>query len=127
MPVHAKFNREEASNHWTIPSRTLRQLMEHFGPGVELLDVSSDGEHVKFTCFTEKTVNGEGEYARARTVACWDVFQRSLSLSLCKVREEADRLANCLVQRSSKNPFTPPSPSRSTSSRTLSSKTIFIS
>jgi len=36
--------------------------MEHFGPGVELLDVSSDGEHVKFTCFTEKTVNGDGEF-----------------------------------------------------------------
>ncbi|ROT42064.1 hypothetical protein SODALDRAFT_6309 [Sodiomyces alkalinus F11] len=59
VPVHAKFNREEAVNHWTIPSRTLRQLMDHFGPGVELLDVNSDGEHVKFTCFTEKTVNGD--------------------------------------------------------------------
>ncbi|EGY14509.1 uncharacterized protein VDAG_05673 [Verticillium dahliae VdLs.17] len=55
VPVHAKFSREEAGNHWTIPSRTLRQLMEHFGPGVELLDICSDGEHVKFTCFTEKT------------------------------------------------------------------------
>ncbi|KAM0323309.1 hypothetical protein ACHAQA_008901 [Verticillium albo-atrum] len=59
VPVHAKFNREEAANHWTIPSRTLRQLMEHFGPGVELLDISSDEEHVRFTCFTEKTVNGD--------------------------------------------------------------------
>ncbi|RBQ72599.1 hypothetical protein VDGD_05673 [Verticillium dahliae] len=59
VPVHAKFSREEAGNHWTIPSRTLRQLMEHFGPGVELLDICSDGEHVKFTCFTEKTVNGD--------------------------------------------------------------------
>lgn len=64
VPVHAKFAREEAGNHWTIPSRTLRQLMEHFGPGVELLDISSDGEHVKFTCFTEKTVNGDGAFAR---------------------------------------------------------------
>ncbi|KAL9942814.1 hypothetical protein ACHAP6_008813 [Verticillium nonalfalfae] len=34
VPVHAKFSREEAGNHWTIPSRTLRQLMEHFGPEV---------------------------------------------------------------------------------------------
>ncbi|KAL2760928.1 hypothetical protein ACRALDRAFT_2039460 [Sodiomyces alcalophilus JCM 7366] len=59
VPVHAKFNREEATNHWTIPSRTLRQLMDHFGPGVELLDINSDGEHVKFTCFTEKSVNGD--------------------------------------------------------------------
>ncbi|GJC96044.1 DNA repair protein rad9 [Colletotrichum higginsianum] len=57
--VHAKFDRDEALHHWTIPSRTLRQLMEHFGPGVELLDINSDGEHVNFTCFTEKTTNGD--------------------------------------------------------------------
>ncbi|KAH6693840.1 Rad9-domain-containing protein [Plectosphaerella plurivora] len=59
VPVHAKFNRDEATNHWTMPSRTLRQLMDHFGPGVELLDISSNGEHVKFTCFTEKTLNND--------------------------------------------------------------------
>lgn len=63
VPVHAKFNRDEATNHWTMPSRTLRQLMDHFGPGVELLDISSNGEHVKFTCFTEKTLNNDGESA----------------------------------------------------------------
>ncbi|KAK2035212.1 hypothetical protein LX32DRAFT_688854 [Colletotrichum zoysiae] len=59
VPVHAKFDTDEAVHHWTIPSRTLRQLMEHFGPGVELLDINSDGEHVNFTCFTEKTTNGD--------------------------------------------------------------------
>ncbi|KAK2015545.1 hypothetical protein LZ32DRAFT_526251 [Colletotrichum eremochloae] len=59
VPVHAKFDSDEAIHHWTIPSRTLRQLMEHFGPGVELLDINSDGEHVNFTCFTEKTTNGD--------------------------------------------------------------------
>ncbi|KAK2001176.1 hypothetical protein LX36DRAFT_737131 [Colletotrichum falcatum] len=59
VPVHAKFDSDEAYHHWTIPSRTLRQLMEHFGPGVELLDINSDGEHVNFTCFTEKTTNGD--------------------------------------------------------------------
>ncbi|KXH41089.1 hypothetical protein CNYM01_04604 [Colletotrichum nymphaeae SA-01] len=59
VPVHAKFDRDEAIHHWTIPSRTLRQLMEHFGPGVELLDINSDGEHVNFTCYTEKTTNGD--------------------------------------------------------------------
>ncbi|WDK15120.1 hypothetical protein CGRA01v4_06401 [Colletotrichum graminicola] len=59
VPVHAKFDSDEAVHHWTIPSRTLRQLMEHFGPGVELLDINSDGEHVNFTCFTEKTTTGD--------------------------------------------------------------------
>ncbi|KAM7202295.1 Rad9 domain containing protein [Naviculisporaceae sp. PSN 640] len=56
-PTHAKFDRSIARNHWTISSRTLRQLMEHFGPGIELLDINTDDENrvVNFTCFTEKT------------------------------------------------------------------------
>ncbi|KAL2164342.1 hypothetical protein VTH06DRAFT_3558 [Thermothelomyces fergusii] len=55
-PTHAKFNRDEAENHWAISSRTLRQLMDHFGPGIELLDINTDDEArvVNFTCFTEK-------------------------------------------------------------------------
>lgn len=66
-PIHAKFNKDEAGNHWAISSRTLRQLMDHFGPGIELLDINTDDEArvVNFTCFTEKvqkrgTVNNEG-------------------------------------------------------------------
>lgn len=32
--------------------------MDHFGPGIELLDINTDGESVvNFTCFTEKAVN----------------------------------------------------------------------
>ncbi len=55
-PTHAKFNRDEAGNRWAISSRTLRQLMDHFGPGIELLDINTDEESrvVNFTCFTEK-------------------------------------------------------------------------
>ncbi|KAL2017147.1 hypothetical protein VTK56DRAFT_2569 [Thermocarpiscus australiensis] len=55
-PTHAKFNKDEAGNHWAISSRTLRQLMDHFGPGIELLDINTDEEArvVNFTCFTEK-------------------------------------------------------------------------
>ncbi|KAJ9158455.1 DNA repair protein rad9 [Coniochaeta hoffmannii] len=57
-PVHAKFDSNEAANRWTISARTLRQLMDHFGPGIELLDINTDGENVvNFTCFTEKAVN----------------------------------------------------------------------
>ncbi|KFH43932.1 DNA repair protein-like protein [Hapsidospora chrysogenum ATCC 11550] len=55
-PVHAKFNRQDAPHHWSISSRTLRQLTDHFGPGIELLDINTDGDHVNFTCFSEKTV-----------------------------------------------------------------------
>lgn len=65
-PVHAKFDKNEAINHWTINSRTLRSLMEHFGPGIDLLDINTDGDNVvNFTCFTEKqvSVNNEGKLA----------------------------------------------------------------
>lgn len=32
--------------------------MDHFGPGIELLDINTDGEGVvNFTCFTEKAMN----------------------------------------------------------------------
>ncbi|KAK3938371.1 hypothetical protein QBC46DRAFT_390476 [Diplogelasinospora grovesii] len=55
-PTYAKFNKSEAGNRWAIASRTLRQLMDHFGPGIELLDINSDDEAciMNFTCFTEK-------------------------------------------------------------------------
>ncbi|KAF6812795.1 DNA repair protein rad9 [Colletotrichum sojae] len=59
VPVRATFDRNEAIHHWKIPSRTLRQLMDHFGPGVEYLDVNSDGQHVNFAVYTEKTTNGD--------------------------------------------------------------------
>ncbi len=64
-PTHAKFNKEEAVNRWTIPPRTLRQLMEHFGPRIELLDINADGGGVmNFACFTEKQyVKAEGRHA----------------------------------------------------------------
>ncbi|KAK5994585.1 DNA repair rad9-like protein [Cladobotryum mycophilum] len=57
VPVHAKFNRQDSPHHWSISSRTLRQLMDHFGPGIEYLDINTDGDHVNFTCFSEKTVS----------------------------------------------------------------------
>ncbi|TDZ18750.1 DNA repair protein rad9 [Colletotrichum orbiculare MAFF 240422] len=59
VPVRATFDKNEAGNHWRIPSRTLRQLMDHFGPGVDFLEVNSDGEHVNFIGFTEKTTKGD--------------------------------------------------------------------
>lgn len=60
MPVHAKFNRQEALYHWSISSRTLKQLVDHFGPGTEYLEVNTDGDHVNFTCFSEKTISDDG-------------------------------------------------------------------
>jgi cell cycle checkpoint control protein RAD9A len=60
-PVHAIFNTEEATNHWSMSSRTLRQLMDHFGPGIEYLDIHADDDQtVNFTCYTEKVAHGDG-------------------------------------------------------------------
>jgi cell cycle checkpoint control protein RAD9A len=43
-----------------MSSRTLRQLMDHFGPGIEFLDINTNKDHVNFTCFSEKTAGGDG-------------------------------------------------------------------
>ncbi|KAI0004868.1 Rad9-domain-containing protein [Xylariaceae sp. FL0662B] len=76
-PVHAKFDKEQAINHWSIPSRTLRELMDHFGPGIEYLDIhSEDDQVVNFTCFTERVKNGE------------EVLKKPLHTSIAIERDE---------------------------------------
>ncbi|KAI2631071.1 Rad9-domain-containing protein [Hypoxylon sp. NC1633] len=78
-PVYAKFDKEQATNHWSIPSRTLRQIMDHFGPGIEYLDIhSEDDDTVNFTCFTEKVKNGE------------EVLKKPLHTSIAVERDEFD-------------------------------------
>jgi cell cycle checkpoint control protein RAD9A len=71
-PTHARFNRDEAGNRWSIASRTLRQLMDHFGPGIELLDINTDEEArvVNFTCFTEK-VQKRGAVSNEGAITTW--------------------------------------------------------
>jgi len=63
---HAKFDTGEAVNGWTISPRTLRHMMEHFGPRTELLDINTEGANVvTFACFTEKQyVKAEGKFSR---------------------------------------------------------------
>ena len=61
VPVHAKFNKMDTPHHWKISSRTLRQLIEHFGPGIDYLDINTDGDHVNFTCYSEKMVSEDGK------------------------------------------------------------------
>lgn len=53
-PVIARFDGSGAENQWSISAHTLRRLMDHFGPKVELLDINTEGEGVlNLTCFTE--------------------------------------------------------------------------
>ncbi|KAK8049944.1 Rad9-domain-containing protein [Apiospora phragmitis] len=78
-PVHAKFDKDEAIHSWTISSRTLRQLMDHFGPGIEYLDIhSEDDSTVNFTCFTEKVASGD------------EVLKKPLHTSIAVEKEEFD-------------------------------------
>lgn len=47
--------------------------MEHFGPGIDLLDINTDGENVvNFTCFTEKQAgaNNDGKITPAIASIC---------------------------------------------------------
>lgn len=41
--------------------------MDHFGPGIEYLDINTDGDHVNFTCFSEKTVSQDGKMDEPRS------------------------------------------------------------
>ncbi|RYP62523.1 hypothetical protein DL771_009706 [Monosporascus sp. 5C6A] len=76
-PVRAKFDKGQATNHWSISSRTLRQLMDHFGPGTEYLDIHSDDDQfVNFTCFTEKVAHGD------------EVLKKPLHTSIAVERDE---------------------------------------
>ncbi|RYP26061.1 hypothetical protein DL768_011871 [Monosporascus sp. mg162] len=76
-PVRAKFDRGQATNHWSISSRTLRQLMDHFSPGTEYLDIHSDDDQfVNFTCFTEKVAHGD------------EVLKKPLHTSIAVERDE---------------------------------------
>jgi cell cycle checkpoint control protein RAD9A len=96
-PVKATFKEAEATNHWTIPSRTLRQLMDHFGPGIELLDIHTDDDQtVNFTCFTEKVAQGDGECLLLLCLTsclhtCKEVLKKPLHTSIAVERDEFQR------------------------------------
>ncbi|KAJ2980952.1 hypothetical protein NUW58_g6810 [Xylaria curta] len=77
-PVHAKFDKTLAVNNWVASPRTLRQLMDHFGPGIDYLDIHAEEEVVNFTCFTEKAANGD------------EVLKKPLQTSVAVVQDEFD-------------------------------------
>lgn len=57
---HAVFDRSRATNQWTADPRFLRQLIEHFSPSAEQLDLYSDSGKAVFTSFTTKVMDGKG-------------------------------------------------------------------
>lgn len=63
--------------------------MDHFGPGIEFLDINADGGHVNFTCFSEKTVSEDGGYFRSWR--CFTVgFSRLMGWTSCSKETSAD-------------------------------------
>lgn len=58
--MHALFVKESAKNCWSISSKTLKEFVEHFGPGTEQLDIYSEDGRVSFTSYTEKVISGNG-------------------------------------------------------------------
>lgn len=57
--LHASFDQQSSTNHWTVASRTLRDVVEYFGPKTEHLDWCFENGKVTFTSYTEKVQNGK--------------------------------------------------------------------
>ncbi|KEF59798.1 uncharacterized protein A1O9_04646 [Exophiala aquamarina CBS 119918] len=56
--LHATFDRVGSTNHWTVSSRTLRDVVEYFGPKTDQLDWFYQDGKVTFTSYTEKIQSG---------------------------------------------------------------------
>jgi cell cycle checkpoint control protein RAD9A len=71
--MHALFVKANANNTWSISSRTLREFVEHFGPGTEQLDIYSEDSRVSLTSYTEKIMSGNGSFQLLVFVALADL------------------------------------------------------
>lgn len=58
--LNATFDRKYSSNHWKISARTLRDVVEYFGPRTDQLDWYFKDNKVTFTSYTDKVQNGRG-------------------------------------------------------------------
>ncbi|EGC45311.1 DNA repair protein RAD9 [Histoplasma capsulatum var. duboisii H88] len=56
---HALFDKSKTQNQWTIDSKYLREIIDHFAPTAEQLDIFSENNRVVFTSFTTKLVDGK--------------------------------------------------------------------
>lgn len=57
--LHASFDLQNSGNHWTVSSKTLRDVVEYFGPKTDQLDWCFQEGKVTFTSYTEKVQNGK--------------------------------------------------------------------
>jgi len=52
--LHATFDKQGSPNTWTVSARTLRDVVEYFGPKTEHVDWSLHDDKVTFTSYTDK-------------------------------------------------------------------------
>lgn len=67
--MHAVFDKNTASNHWSINAKLLKEYMEHFGPKAEQLDISGESERATFMSYTEKLLDGIGRFSKNNVVS----------------------------------------------------------
>ncbi|CEL01375.1 hypothetical protein ASPCAL00959 [Aspergillus calidoustus] len=56
---HAIFDRSTAINEWSIEPKFLKEIIDHFSPSAEQLDIYSENTKVIFTSFTAKITHGK--------------------------------------------------------------------
>jgi cell cycle checkpoint control protein RAD9A len=76
-PMHALFAKDGACNTWSISSKTLREFVEHFGPGTEQLDIYSEDGRVSLTSYTEKIMSGNGRTSNHSGYTVTKIRQKS--------------------------------------------------
>lgn len=57
--LRASFDSQSSTNHWTVSSKTLRDVVEYFGPKTDQLDWCFQDGKVTFISYTEKVQNGK--------------------------------------------------------------------
>ena len=63
--LHAGYDPTASPNSWTVSSRTLRDVVEYFGPKTDQLDWFFQDGKITFTSYTEKIQNGRGKSPNA--------------------------------------------------------------
>jgi Rad9 len=59
---HALFDQSRVRNQWKIEAKILREVIDHFSPSSEQLDIYPDTGKAIFTSFTNKISDGKGIY-----------------------------------------------------------------
>lgn len=60
---HALFDQSRVQNQWVIQAKILREIIDHFSPTAEQLDIYPDAGKAIFTSFTNKISDGKGIFA----------------------------------------------------------------